>query len=104
MPPAAGRSSPGSTPQTELHAGVYSKDDEVGNCREFTHLLRKEAARGGVRFRFDTQVELIVAGARPILVVAPRRGDPRDEAGVGIARRRRAAGRRPSRATRSPAN
>ena len=74
------RIEPGLNPETALHAGVYSKDDEVGNCREFAHLLRKEAARGGVRFRFETQVEQIVAGARPSLVVARSPGDPRDEA------------------------
>ena len=71
---------PGLNPETALHAGVYSKDDEVGNCREFTHLLRKEAARGGVRFRFGLQVERITAGARPRLVVARTPRDRRDEA------------------------
>jgi D-amino-acid dehydrogenase len=71
---------PGLSTETALHAGVYSKDDEVGNCREFTHLLRKEAARGGVRFRFQVQVERIVSGARPGLVIVRTPGDPRDEA------------------------
>jgi D-amino-acid dehydrogenase len=71
---------PGLSTETALHAGVYSKDDEVGNCREFTHLLRKEAARGGVRFRFQAQVERIVSGARPGLVIVRTPGDPRDEA------------------------
>ncbi|MCE9661194.1 MAG: FAD-dependent oxidoreductase [Burkholderiales bacterium] len=74
------RIEPGLNPETELHAGVYSKDDEVGNCREFSHLLRKEAARIGVRFRFEMQVERIVAGSRPGLVVARTPGDPRDAA------------------------
>jgi D-amino-acid dehydrogenase len=70
---------PGLNPETALHAGVYSKDDEVGNCREFTHLLRKEAARSGVRFRFYTQVERIVAGPRPSLVTMRTPLDPRDQ-------------------------
>ncbi|MGZ5158752.1 MAG: FAD-dependent oxidoreductase [Caldimonas sp.] len=70
---------PGLNPETALHAGVYSKDDVVGNCREFTHLLRKEAARRGVRFRFQAQVERIVAGTRPGLVIVRTPGDPRDE-------------------------
>ena len=60
---------PGLNPDTALHAGVYSKDDQVGNCREFTHLLRKEAERAGVRFRFNAQVERIAAGPQPRLVV-----------------------------------
>src|ERR1019366_1821087 len=70
---------PGLNPQTPLHAGVYSKDDDVGNCREFTHLLRREAARRGVRFRFYAQVERIVAGVRPGLVVVRTPIDPRDQ-------------------------
>ena len=72
---------PGLNPLTALHAGVYSKDDEVGNCREFTHLLRKEAARIGVRFRFGIEVQRIVAGSRPILVVARVSGEPGNDAG-----------------------
>ena len=70
---------PGLNPQTALHAGVYSKDDDVGNCREFTHLLRKEAAHRGVRFRFYAQVDRIVAGPRPRLVVVRTPIDPRDQ-------------------------
>jgi D-amino-acid dehydrogenase len=74
---------PGLNPQTELHAGVYSKDDVVGNCREFTHLLRKEAARIGVRFRFGIEVQRIVAGSRPSLVVARVSGESVEEGGPG---------------------
>jgi D-amino-acid dehydrogenase len=70
---------PGLNPETALCAGIYSKDDEVGNCREFTHLLRKEAARGGVRFRFHAQVERIVAGLRPSLVIVRTPVDPGDQ-------------------------
>jgi len=69
---------PGLNPETALHAGVYSKDDEVGNCREFTHLLRKEAARRGVRFRFDATVDRIAPGAQPTLFVVRTPIDPRD--------------------------
>ena len=53
---------------TELHGGVYLPDDEVGNCRQFATLLRTEAQRLGVRFRFHTLVQKIVAGAAPQLV------------------------------------
>jgi D-amino-acid dehydrogenase len=76
--PACRQIEPGLHPGTPLHAGVYSKDDEVGNCREFTHLLRREAARGGVRFRFQAQVERIVPGHRPSLVIVRTPLDPRD--------------------------
>ncbi|MEO7057592.1 MAG: FAD-dependent oxidoreductase [Caldimonas sp.] len=69
---------PGLHPDTALHAGVYSKDDQVGNCREFTHLLRKEAARVGVRFQFNTQVERIAAGPEPRLTAVRTPLDRRD--------------------------
>ena len=68
------RIEPGLSPAAPLHAGIYSHDDEVGNCREFTHLLRKEAARAGVRFRFGLAVEAIVAGREPRVVL--RRSAP----------------------------
>ena len=71
---------PGLNPETPLAAGLYSKDDEVGNCREFTHLLRKEAMRAGVRFRFNAHVERIAAGARATVRVMQAPHDPRDEA------------------------
>jgi D-amino-acid dehydrogenase len=71
---------PGLNPDTPLFAGLYSKDDEVGNCREFTHLLRKEAARAGARFRFNAHVEAIQAGKSPALRVLQAPHDPRDDA------------------------
>ncbi len=71
---------PGLNPEMPLHAGLYSKDDEVGNCREFTHLLRKEAERAGAVFRFNAHVERIDAGARPALRVMQAAHDARDEA------------------------
>ncbi len=70
---------PGLNPATPLHAGIHSKDDEVGNCREFTHLLRKEAERAGARFRFNARVERIAAGTRPSLRVTQMAHDARDE-------------------------
>ncbi len=54
--------------ETELYGGVYLPDDEVGNCRQFATLLRTEAQRLGVRFRFHTLVQKIIAGAPPQLV------------------------------------
>ena len=71
---------PGLNPLTPLHAGLYSKDDEVGNCREFSHLLRKEAERAGARFRFNAEVAQIVPGARPSLRVLQTPHDARDSA------------------------
>ncbi|MEP7139389.1 MAG: FAD-dependent oxidoreductase [Caldimonas sp.] len=71
---------PGLNPEMPLFAGIHSKDDEVGNCREFTHLLRKEAERAGARFRFNARVDRIAAGARPSLHVTQMAHDSRDEA------------------------
>ncbi|MEO6364311.1 MAG: FAD-dependent oxidoreductase [Caldimonas sp.] len=62
---ACRRVEPGLNPAAALHAGIYSRDDQVGNCREFTHLLRKEAARAGVRFCFGAQVVALAAGPEP---------------------------------------
>lgn len=59
---------PGLSPETELHAGIYLPDDEVGNCRQFATLLRTEAQRLGARFRFHTQVQKIIKGRTPQLV------------------------------------
>jgi len=56
---------PGLNAETPLHAGIYLPNDEVGNCRQFSHLLRVEAQRRGARFRFHTTVERILPGASP---------------------------------------
>ncbi len=60
---------------TPLHAGIHLPDDEVGNCRQFAHLLRSEAQARGVRFRFHADVERIVPGRRPELVLRPGSAD-----------------------------
>ncbi len=56
---------PGLVDEAPLHSGIYLPDDEVGNCRQFTSLLRGEAQRAGVRFLFHTQVQKIAAGRAP---------------------------------------
>ncbi|MDC6167265.1 FAD-dependent oxidoreductase [Paucibacter sp. XJ19-41] len=59
---------PGLNPDTALAGGIHLAQDEVGNCRQFTHLLRGEAQRLGVRFRFHTTVRRIEPGSAPLLV------------------------------------
>jgi D-amino-acid dehydrogenase len=59
---------PGLSIETALHAGVYLPDDEVGNCRQFAHLLRNEAQSLGASFRFHADVRQIVPGAQPQIV------------------------------------
>ncbi|MFT3665777.1 FAD-dependent oxidoreductase [Piscinibacter sp.] len=59
---------PALNPDTPLHAGVHLPDDEVGNCRQFAHLLRHEAQKLGARWCFHTEVQRLVAGAQPRVV------------------------------------
>jgi D-amino-acid dehydrogenase len=62
---------PALSAQTPLHAGIHLPDDEVGNCRQFAHLLRLEAQHLGASFRFHTQVIRIEPDAAPRLVHLP---------------------------------
>ncbi|MEO8081313.1 MAG: FAD-dependent oxidoreductase [Caldimonas sp.] len=71
---------PGLNAAMPLHAGVYSKNDRVGNCRQFAHLLRKESERAGVRFRFGMNVERLLPGRLPRLVAVRTPIDPREQA------------------------
>ena len=59
---------PGLSADTALHAGIHLPQDEVGNCREFAHLLKNEAQRLGAQFRFHTLVQRVEAGAKPRVV------------------------------------
>lgn len=56
---------PGLNEATALHAGIYSRGDRVGNCRQFAHALRKIAGDNGVQFRFGAETVAIVPGAEP---------------------------------------
>jgi D-amino-acid dehydrogenase len=58
------RIEPGLNIETPLLAGIHLPDDEVGNCRQFTTLLRGEAQREGVQFVFHSEVRAIHAGSR----------------------------------------
>jgi D-amino-acid dehydrogenase len=53
-----------------LQGGIHLPQDEVGNCRQFAHLLRDAAERRGVEFRFATEVSTIgTEQGRPMLRV-----------------------------------
>jgi D-amino-acid dehydrogenase len=56
---------PALSADAELHAGIHLPRDEVGNCRQFAHHLKAEAARRGAVFRFGCEVVGIAPGARP---------------------------------------
>ena len=62
---------PGLNPDTPLHAAVHLPHDEVGNCRQFAHLLRGEAQRLGAVFHFNRTVASLTAGAQPLLLHRP---------------------------------
>ena len=62
---------PGLNVDTPLHAGIQLPDDEVGNCRQFAHLLRLEAQQLGASFRFNTDVLKIEPGSPPRLMYGP---------------------------------
>ncbi len=46
-------------PDTPFFGAVQLPDDEVGNCRQFAHLLKNEALRLGVKFDFNATVTQI---------------------------------------------
>jgi D-amino-acid dehydrogenase len=64
-----------------LHAAVHLPDAEVGNCRQFAHLLRGHAQRLGVDFRFQRRVLALAAGAKPLVRhrASDATGEPGDE-------------------------
>ncbi|XHS78172.1 FAD-dependent oxidoreductase [Burkholderiaceae bacterium UC74_6] len=53
---------PGLSPEAKLYGGIRLPLAEVGNCRQFAHLLRIEAQKLGVRFRFHTTVRSLHGG------------------------------------------
>ena len=52
---------PGLNRDQNIASGIYYAADGVGNCRQFTHLLREAAERNGAEFRFATVVRSIEA-------------------------------------------
>ena len=55
---------PALNPEAELAQAIHFPDDEVGNCRQFTLLLKGEAETLGVKFHFNTGV-LPLSNAQP---------------------------------------
>ncbi len=85
-PERARQIEPGLNPQTALHAAVHLPDDEVGNCRQFSHLLKAQAQALGADFRFQREVVAIRPGPAPVVlhrsVDAPAQGAVADQASV----------------------
>jgi D-amino-acid dehydrogenase len=59
---ACRQAEPGLNPEARLHGGIRLPLAEVGNCRQFAHLLRIEAQKLGARFRFHTTVRSLDRG------------------------------------------
>ena len=60
---------PGLNVDMALHAGISLPQDEVGNCRQFAHLLKAQAQRHGARFHFQHEVLSLTAGSSPRVLV-----------------------------------
>jgi len=58
---------PALNPETALTQAIHFPDDEVGNCRQFTLLLKGEAEALGVKFHFNTGV-MPLSNAQPKLI------------------------------------
>ena len=58
---------PGLNSAMPLQAGISLPKDEVGNCRQFAHLLKAQAQRHGARFLFQHEVMSLSAGTSPRL-------------------------------------
>ncbi|KQP17728.1 D-amino acid dehydrogenase [Pseudorhodoferax sp. Leaf267] len=59
---ATRRVEPALSPDMHFHGAIHLPDDEVGNCRQFSMLLKSEAQRLGVVFLFNTAVDAIQPG------------------------------------------
>jgi D-amino-acid dehydrogenase len=71
---------PGLNPDVPLKAAIHLPNDEVGNCRQFAHLMRLESQRLGARFSFQREVTELRAGTRPVVRhVAEGQGAPEAE-------------------------
>jgi D-amino-acid dehydrogenase len=54
---------PALNPDTRFFGGVHLPQDGVGNCRQFTQLLKAQAQARGVAFRFGQQVLAVTSGS-----------------------------------------
>jgi D-amino-acid dehydrogenase len=63
---------PALNPDTPLRGAIQLPDDEVGNCRQFALLLKNEAQRMGVQFRFNCGIEAIKSQTQPALQLSGR--------------------------------
>ena len=58
---------PGLNLATPLAGALHLPDDELGNCRQFTHLIKARAQALGASFLFQHEVHQIEPGAQPLV-------------------------------------
>ena len=73
---------PALNPDTTFFGALYMPDDEVGNCRQFAHLLKNEAQRLGVKFLFNKNVTQIKPSTGVTLHLEGESVDPKFDAAV----------------------
>ena len=56
---------PALNPDTELAGAIHLPDDEVGNCRQFALLLKREAEALGAQFHFNCDIAPLDRAAPP---------------------------------------
>jgi len=64
------RLEPGLNADMPLQAGISLPRDEVGNCRQFAHLLKAQAQQHGARFLFQHDVQVLRPGTAPQVVAS----------------------------------
>jgi len=71
---------PGLNRGMALQAGISLPQDEVGNCRQFAHLIKAQAQRHGARFRIQHEVLSLKPGTQPSLLSRDLAGGTQAEA------------------------
>ena len=61
---------PALNPDNSFLGAVHLPSDEVGNCREFTLLLRTESQKLGVKYEMNTAVESVLSAKGAIINIA----------------------------------
>jgi D-amino-acid dehydrogenase len=81
---AARQVEPALNPDAEFVGAIHLPDDEVGNCRQFTLLLKNEAQSLGARFEFNTTVAPLQLSQPTVLQLSSgeRKGSERFDAVV----------------------
>ena len=71
--PAARLIEPAINPDNDFFGAVHLPSDEVGNCREFTLLLKVESQKLGVKYEMNTTVASVLSTKVAILNIANER-------------------------------